>query len=227
MPSFPPIWFLVLLLFYRNLRSVAAARRDIIVRKPGSDTLSEKRVGKCIIEPVYGPCHNPLRITTTDGKVIVAYFGVDQLTPDDVQKQDDREGGTLIIVKFGMNSRVNLSYDIIALVSGISSNLDKLDYESVKQYLLSYEPNLDALGLFHSNRLSVIQPDILQAIKLSQVFEPRSTNQAQLDVAKEWHDRVYKEYSNLHGSKNVDDVRSDTTLTLKNIISDLREVVVL
>jgi hypothetical protein len=212
-------------LFYRNLKS-EACRGDIIVRRPGSGggggpiINSIKRTGKCIIEPVYGPCHNPLKITTIDGRLITVYLGINM---ESGVIEEGGERADSMVVKTGIHSKFNYSYDILAIVSGLAT-LDKLDYEAVGRFLSTYEPNLDLLGMFHSARLSVIQPDVLQAIKLSQVYKPRANNEIQLSLAKEWHSKIYGEYSLFHGSKNVSEIRSDTTNTLKNIISDLKTV---
>jgi hypothetical protein len=203
-------------ILYRNLKS-EASRSDIVVRRPGGGGLGGKSATTCFVEPVYGPSHNPLKIHINGGGItrVIRIHMNREVEPD----MDDTIA-TNVFIKVG--NEQNVVYDVIAIVSGVS-RLPTLTYDSIHSYLKRYKTSADLLGQLRSMRFSVIERDILWAVKVAQLFEPHSGKDRQVELAKEWHNKIYQEYSGLYGSVNQKEIKDDTTKTLKNIARDLRE----
>lgn len=204
-------------LLYKTLR-LRTLYSEVVIKKPGSSSSNHK--DRLLIEPVYGPSHSPLKITLKDGQSLRIHMN----------KQSIREPDTTGIDEISLNIFLNVSneqnvvYDVVAVVAGLS-RLPSLEYSNVIGYLKEYKTSKDLIGQLRSMRLSVLEMDILYAVKLSQVFEPDASKERQVEIGKEWHSRIYDEYSNLYGSANQKEIKGDTEMTLKNIILDLKKVI--
>jgi hypothetical protein len=208
-------------LLYRNLTN-GINGEDVVIKRFDSSGEDDRRWrgSSCFIEPVYSPSHTPMKITLSSGDVFRVH-----LKRSGIREPDGSGGGTTttnLYLKIGDEQSV--VYDLIAVVRGIVRLPFPLTSDSVRTLLLQYKSSADVVGQLRSSRLSVLEMDILWSVKLAQVFSPSSSKEKQLEIGKEWHDKIYQEYSKFHGSINTTSIKEDTVNTVKNIIRDLREV---
>jgi hypothetical protein len=226
-------------LFYRYLlrkvRDGGAADLIAIIKPGNTQTESLGESLQWILRPVYGPAHQPLRLTHRRAhREYRVFFGEERTVPSTGVQPGD------VILPRGPNSRHNVSFDIVAFVAILSrematnphhrtgTSLDWL-FELYRQK----PPDAETLsGLSVDAVSSVMALDVLFAIKAAQLYmPPESSDREQMLKAKELRQFVLDEHTKVllsdawGNTLSRDDqnlVEERTVQTLKNLIDDLR-----
>lgn len=220
-------------LLYHNLSgAIARANPEIgaLVEIVAPDQYGTGTIrAPCVLMPVYGPAHQPLRIRYAPEKANYrVFFG-------HYNANDDRpqHGVTDIVVPQGAQSVGNCAYDLVALVEAIARWVVRRNGGdgNLGDFLASYQaPSEDELGRLNAEATSfAIPPDVLFAIKAAQLCRHDDDDARVVALAQKMHLHVYDEYrALLHGGgggggvDGSDDwLQRQATATLRHLLQDL------
>lgn len=167
-------------LMYQHL--VRLVRPSIVVRAPGkSQPNLQQKVVRCLCEPVYGVSHQPLRLTLKEGgHYWNVFFGAYPLSSEEQQQ------GVYDIVVPALGPTTNLTYDVLDFVAQLSAlfSLQEsgVNRDLVVKFLRHYRPDATRQQVLRAERVSAImQPSVLYAIKLAQLFSVESRRRLRVE----------------------------------------------
>lgn len=176
--------------------------------------------GKVVVEPVYGPSHNPLTIRFTDGEYLRIVFN---LSARSVEPKG--ENNMYFSIRQYEGQYTALQWILIDIVREISQ-LENINVNYVRNAIRSrffFRPTsaLDGkmMRKWSDERFGTIRKDVLQAVRLEQLVSPITPSAEGANKLLEW---VEGEYSGMKLSGDM--ILLESVKTLTNMIEDWKKI---